>query len=150
MSTSSTSHDDDQERELDAEGIPSVGDATDAGMVPPGDRAQGAESFGTTAAEQQRGESLADRVGREEPDVLELVAIEAEAELAEVDDTEVVGAGRLVATDTDETELFDDEAGSFGIVADGDPGALSAEEAAMRIEVEPAGLNYDDNPGYLS
>ena len=29
-------------------------------------------------------------------------------------------------------------------------GTLSGEEAAMRVEEEPAGMNYDPDPGYLS
>ena len=34
---------------------------------------------------------------------------------------------------------------------DGGPtGTLSPEEAAMRVEEEPAGMNYDPDPGYLS
>ncbi len=32
----------------------------------------------------------------------------------------------------------------------GPTGTLSPEEAAMRVEEEPAGLNYDPDPGYLS
>lgn len=28
-------------------------------------------------------------------------------------------------------------------------GTVPAEEAAMRIEKEPAGMNYDEDPGYL-
>src|SRR5688500_3438841 len=133
--------DDDQERELDEEGIPAVGDATDSGVIPPRDTPQGVEEFGTTVQEQRLGESLAERVEREEPDVFD----------RDITDPGTVGqAGRLVATDTDESELHDAEAGSFGLVADGDLGALSAEEAAMRVEDEPAGLTYDDDPGYLS
>ena len=132
--------DDDQERELDAEGIPAVGDATDAGVIPPRDTPQGVEEFGTTAREQRIGESLADRVEREEPEVFDRALTDPDV---------VEQAGRIVATDTD-AELRDSEAGSFGLVAEGDFGALSAEEAAMRVEDEPAGLTYDDDPGYLS
>ena len=32
----------------------------------------------------------------------------------------------------------------------GPTGTLSPEEAAMRVEEEPAGMNYDPDPGYLS
>ena len=32
----------------------------------------------------------------------------------------------------------------------GATGTLSPEEAALRIEEEPAGMNYDPDPGYLS
>lgn len=32
----------------------------------------------------------------------------------------------------------------------GPSGTLSPEEAALRVEEEPAGMNYDPDPGYLS
>ena len=32
----------------------------------------------------------------------------------------------------------------------GPTGTLSPEEAAIRVEEEPAGMNYDPDPGYLS
>lgn len=139
MSTAN-SFDHDQERELDEEGVPAVGDATDAGVIPPRDTPQGVEDFGTTAREQRAGETLAQRVEREEPEVFDRVP---------TDPDDAPPAGRLVATDTDETELMDDEAGSFAALAEADRGALSAEEAAMRVEGEPAGLTFDDDPGYL-
>ncbi|MCA1691864.1 MAG: hypothetical protein LC733_06580 [Actinobacteria bacterium] len=48
-----------------------------------------------------------------------------------------------------EDGLLDDEADAVGEVdlAGGD--TPSPEEAAMRIEDEPAGLTYDRGPGYL-
>jgi len=42
-------------------------------------------------------------------------------------------------------ELDDDDLGTGGRA-----GTLSAEEAAMRVEEEPAGINYDPDPGYLT
>ncbi len=44
-------------------------------------------------------------------------------------------------------ELYDSGDGGGG---GGRVDTLSAEEAAMRVEEEPAGLNYDPDPGYLS
>ena len=41
-------------------------------------------------------------------------------------------------------ELTDDDA------PPGRVDTLSAEEAAMRVEEEPAGMNYDPDPGYLT
>ena len=62
--------------QLEHEGIPDherplppkvrAGDQQD-GMIPPGDEPRGADEFGTTAAEQVRGESLADLLEEEEP-----------------------------------------------------------------------------------
>ncbi len=67
-----------REPQLEDEGIPDhegplaskvrTGDQQD-GMIPPGDRPQAADDFGTTAAEQLRGESLTARLEEEEPDV---------------------------------------------------------------------------------
>ncbi|MCD0483654.1 hypothetical protein LO771_14930 [Streptacidiphilus sp. ASG 303] len=61
----------------EAEGIPDLQDGTPEQqraedpqvMSVPGDAPTAVESFGTTAAEQQEGESLDDRLAQEEPDV---------------------------------------------------------------------------------
>ncbi len=45
-------------------------------------------------------------------------------------------------------QLDDDGVGDGG--GSGRVDTLSAEEAAMRVEEEPAGMNYDPDPGYLS
>ena len=74
----------------------------------PLDVPQGVDEWGTTAREEAMGESLAQRVRREEPD-------------------------------------FGEGGGGRGT----DDAALAPEEAALRVEEEPAGLNYDPDPGYL-
>lgn len=66
-----------EEPQLEDEGIPDhegplaskarTGDQQD-GMIPPGDEARGTDRFGTTAAEQLRGETLDDRLREERPD----------------------------------------------------------------------------------
>lgn len=68
--------------ELDAEGIPDLHDSDPAveGMVPPRDHPQAATDHGVTAAEERRGEALADRVWREEPDATPL-AVDTEGPL---------------------------------------------------------------------
>lgn len=82
------------------------------GEMAPLDDPQGVEEFGTTAAEQRLGESVAQRADREQPE-----------------------------------RLGEDPDADAGLVEDDTP---SAEEAAMRVEAEPAGMNYDEDPGYLS
>jgi hypothetical protein len=62
---------------LDADGIPDhegplnekarTGDGQE-GVYPPGDRYHGADRYGTTAAEEETGESLDDKLSRELPD----------------------------------------------------------------------------------
>lgn len=57
--------------ELDAEGIPDLddSDATIEGTMAPRDHPIGALDFGTTQAEERKGETLGDRVLREEPEL---------------------------------------------------------------------------------
>jgi hypothetical protein len=127
--------------DLVEDGIPATEEQP--GNVPPGWEAeeepaplefpQGVEDWGTTATEEAMGESLAMRVAREEPDV----AAEPDA-----------GGVRLLEPGA-EDGLMDDEADAIGEVDSERFDTLSAEEAAMRIEDEPAGLTYDATPGYL-
>ncbi|HMH91295.1 MAG TPA: DUF5709 domain-containing protein [Streptosporangiaceae bacterium] len=93
-------------------------DPLDRGVVPP-ERWSAAMRSGTTAAEQEDGESLDQRLAEEEPDSLEL------------DDDPDPRAGRLVAEDeTDDAAEADDlEAHDAGI----DGGAATAEEAAVHV-----------------
>lgn len=117
--------------ELADEGIPpleehppgkvAAGD-THEGLVPPGDRPLGAEEFGTTAEEQRRGETLADRVAREEPEI----------------EDPARHAGRLVAPGGEES--WDDEKDEIGTTAGYDDGGYSAEEQAVQIREDPPGL----------
>ncbi|MFD0277621.1 hypothetical protein ACFVHB_27440 [Kitasatospora sp. NPDC127111] len=76
------------------------------------------ESFGTTGAEQARGEALDDRLAQEEPEVDEETAVAGPPEEA---------AGRLVLTDP---------RSDFRGDAPGDEAGLSAEEEAVRIRHE--------------
>ena len=84
-----------------------------------------------------------------------------EGEIAPLDDPQAVEDWGLTAaeqqgaepmslrTQREEPDVLDE------LSAEDEPGpgrvdALSAEEAAMRVEEEPAGLNYDPDPGYLT
>jgi hypothetical protein len=93
-------------------------DPLDRGVVAP-ERWSAAMKFGTTAAEQEEGESLDQRLAEEEPDSLPL------------DDDPDPRAGRLVAQDetADASEEDDLEARDAGI----DGGAATAEEAAVHV-----------------
>jgi hypothetical protein len=93
-------------------------DPLDRGVVPP-ERWSAAMKYGTTAAEQEDGESLDQRLAEEEPDSLPL------------DDDPDPRAGRLVSKDetADASEEDDLEARDAGI----DGGAATAEEAAVHV-----------------
>jgi hypothetical protein len=93
-------------------------DPLDRGVAPP-ERWSAAMRFGTTAEEQEDGESLDQRLAEEEPDSLGL------------DDDPDPRAGRLVAEDetADASEEDDLEAQDAGI----DGGAATAEEAAVHV-----------------
>jgi hypothetical protein len=122
-------------------------DALDEGYSPP-ERPRGLDAFGTTAAEQQRGESFEQRLRQEEPDPTadpddeplsrdDLDDDEALSESDEFFDADVVGdrrAGRLRAPD--EGIFEDDEKDEIAEDTGIDGGASSAEEAAIHI-VEP-------------
>ena len=125
---------DDQLQEEDTLIDRGVDDVLDEGYSPP-ERPLGIDAYGTTTAEQRRGESLEQHLAEEEPDpAMNLDALDDE----EVDEQsanagEVGGrrAGRLIATDDgvggdDESELWADDAGIDGAAA-------SAEEAAVHV-----------------
>jgi hypothetical protein len=129
-------------------------DPLDRGVAPP-QRWTAGMRFGTTAAEQQRGESLDQHLAEEEPDS----ALDAGGEAPEAvpgdedaGDEEVDGlllddgpgprAGRLVAEDEGahpaaEADLVARDAGIAG-------GAASAEEAAVHLAGDE---DYDTGPG---
>ena len=93
--------------------------------IPPRDEPLGAEEFGTTAAEERRGESLADRVAREEPEV----------------ERPERHAGRLVEPGGDEGGLdADQEKDAVASTAGYDDGGYSAEEQAVHVRENPPGL----------
>jgi hypothetical protein len=119
-----------------------VDDVLDEGISPP-EKPRGVEEFGTTPYEEETGETLDQRVAREEPDPAAQVAYgddEADddrPDFGREDDPAPDGAvgddrsGRLVAPDQgsgDDTEK-DEVARDVGI----DGGAASVEEAAMHV-----------------
>jgi Family of unknown function (DUF5709) len=111
-------------------------DPLDQGIAPP-DRWSAGEGFGTTAEEQEEGESLDELLAEEEPETDPYAESETEDE---DDDDRLYGfepdprAGRLVAEDEGVHPDAEDElvAEDVGI----DAGAASAEEAAVHEEDE--------------
>ena len=120
-------------------------DPLDRGVIPP-ERWTSAIRFGTTAGEQESGESLDQLLAEEEPDVAPDVDDEQPGDIAgdeDAGDEDVDGlllddgpdprAGRLVAEDEDDDG--DLVAGDAGV----DGGAATAEEAAVHV------VEDDDN-----
>jgi len=116
---------------LDDRGIPEV---LDEGYSPP-ERPFGVDQVGTTAAEQQEGESLDERLPRERPDI----QVEADDGLGDATDTDgelmdweagELRSGRLVAPD-EGAHIRED--GMVGEDVGIDGGAASAEEAAVHV-----------------
>jgi hypothetical protein len=120
-----------------------VDDALDEGYSPP-ERPRGLDAFGTTAAEQQQGETLDQRLRQEEPDLSadpdaplsrdDYDDDEAVSESDEFFDDQEVGdvrAGRLVQPD--EGIFGDDDKDEIATDAGIDGGAASAEEAAIHV-----------------
>jgi Family of unknown function (DUF5709) len=102
-------------------------DPLDTGIAPP-DRWSAGEGFGTTAAEEEAGESLDQLLAEEEPD-LDPYAEDEEEDLT--GDEPDPRSGRLVAEDEgahpdDEPDLFAHDVGIDG-------GAAGAEEAAVHV-----------------
>lgn len=112
--------------DLEAEGIPAIEDqpmGTDdpvEGMMPPRDHALAVDDL-VTAADQLRGDTLAERVQREEPD-----------RLPSYDEP----VGRLVQPDQGVADL-DYEAEETADAVASDAGGLSAEEAAVHLTDTP-------------
>ena len=109
-----------------------TGDAME-GELPPLEHPQGVEEYGTTAVEQQRPESLEDRVAREQPD---LVGADV-AEVSPLVPPDTAGGLRDPDSDLlgDEEDLLDD--------------TLAPEEAALRLTEDLPGATDDASPGYL-
>ena len=109
-------------------------DPLDQGIAPP-DRWSRGEGFGTTAEEEQEGESLDQLLSEEEPEADPYADEDEPAPAAGLDDSEPdPRAGRLVADDKgahvdQEPDLV---AHDVGI----DAGAAGAEEAAVHVEDE--------------
>jgi hypothetical protein len=95
----------------------------------------GATRFGTTLAEQQRGEGLDRLLGQEEPDVDSDAAWTDEDAPSDDGRSSLPRAGRLVAAD--EGAGAGEDADLFAVDVGIDGGAASAEEAAVHITDEP-------------
>lgn len=104
------------------------------GDMPPLDRPQAVKDWGTTASEQLGQEPMDVRVAREVPDVGTAAGGYTERQLLEP------GA---------DDGLGDDEPDAVGEADAGREDTLSAEESAVQVVDEPAGLNYDPDPGYV-
>ena len=114
-----------------------VGDPYEVGYEP-SDRWAGANRFGTTAAEEQQGETLDQRLAEEEPDFG--AEDEDDADTDEDESTrrgweEDPRAGRLVAEDEGLSE--DDEPDSVAFDVGIDSAAATAEEAAVHVVDQP-------------
>jgi hypothetical protein len=101
----------------------------------PLDHPQGVDEWGTTAREEELGESLEMRQRREVPDRPERPDPYLSRSLV---DPVVGDAGGI-----------DDEPDLVAELDDSPEDTLSAEEAAVRVVDDPPGANYDDDPGYL-
>ncbi|MGI8666372.1 MAG: DUF5709 domain-containing protein [Jatrophihabitans sp.] len=106
----------------------------DTGYSPPEHR-PAATRFGTTAAEQEQGESLDQRLAQEVPDVDEELLTGADP------GAQSPRAGRLVAPD--EGAHADEESEAIGYDVGRAGNAASAEEAAMHV-VDEDELNEQD------
>ncbi|HET7476081.1 MAG TPA: DUF5709 domain-containing protein [Dermatophilaceae bacterium] len=128
-----------------------VADLLDEGFSPP-ERPRGVNAFGTTAAEQARGESFEQRLAQEEPDPAaafddplatpeDMVggddpdAIAAEDDFLGDPEVGAARAGRLVAPDEGAREDAEKDMVASDVGIDG--AGASAEEAAMHVITEP-------------
>ncbi|SCL34852.1 hypothetical protein GA0070624_5099 [Micromonospora rhizosphaerae] len=117
--------------------VDGVDDPLDVGIAA-GDRWAGANRFGTTEAEQHAGESLAQRLAEEEPDITvddDPAPYGDEDELTRRGYDRDLRSGRLVEINDGFGE--DVEADSVARDAGIDGGGASAEEAAVHLINEP-------------
>jgi nitroreductase len=110
-------------------------DPLDQGIAPP-DRWSAGEGYGTTAAEQEQGESLDELLAEEEPEPDPYAEAETEDDRRYGSEPEA-RAGRLVAPD--EGAHPDAEADLVAQDVGIDAGAASAEEAAVHEDDEEEG-----------
>ncbi|GGR93150.1 hypothetical protein GCM10010169_41940 [Micromonospora fulviviridis] len=114
-----------------------VGDPLDTGIVA-ADHWTAANRFGTTPAEERAGESLAQLLAQEEPDLDPYAEVaDDEDELTRRGYEREARTGRLVADDAGLGE--DEQADSVAWDAGVDGGGASAEEAAMHLVDDPNG-----------
>jgi Family of unknown function (DUF5709) len=111
-----------------------LGDVLDTG-VDAGEGYRGATRFGTTADEEQRGESLDQLLAEEEPDAGADEAWTDEDDPVDDDDTAAPRAGRLVAPD--EGAHADDEKDTVAFDVGIDGAGASAEESAVHVTDDP-------------
>jgi len=142
--------------DTEAEGLPVTEDqppgigpeTAEEGLMPPRDRPLGALEYGTTAEEQLRPESVAERSWREEPEVgaddlgSDEVSTVDVSTVDTIDDPAGLGrplAGRL--EDEDDLEegpsLRADGDGRMTGLLEPDVEGLSAEEAALHVTEDP-------------
>ena len=129
--------------EVTEDGVPSMdeipedvlttGDPVE-GEMPPRDRPQAVKDWGTTTSEQLGQEPMDVRAAREQPDV--------GASESDYTDRQLLEPGA-------DAGIGDDEADAVGETDIGLEDTLSAEESAVRVVDEPAGMNYDPDPGYV-
>src|SRR3954466_8007225 len=119
---------------MEEEGVPET-DQTYA-FEPPRDAPIASDDFGTTAAEMHDGEPLDGRIAREEPDVIDLVNVDADESAGSdtSDERAGQGVGRLV--ESDEGARTASEAERVASDVGTDLGGYSAEESAMHLEPE--------------
>ena len=107
-------------------------------MAVPAERPIASTDYGTTTEEERHDEPLDGRLAREEPDMLERAAVDAD-ESADADqpypEDPEEKVGRIV--DTDEGARTDDEASAVANDVGTDKGGFSAEERAMHIVPDP-------------
>ncbi len=122
---------------FEAEGIPGLDDEDPAvgGMVPPGDEPLGVEEFGVTQAEERRGETLAERVRREEPDFVPGGGDEFADEFGDE-----LGEGAPVG------RLLDAEPGPDGLDVTKEVTADEVTEGETALAPEEAAMRQTDNP----
>jgi hypothetical protein len=128
-----------EEPQLEDEGIPDhggplpskvrTGDQQD-GMIPPDDRPRAADQFGTTAAEQVRGESLTTRLEEEDPDEpLPATTRDDPGQLAERSDARTDDEPELVGSEFEHVPGERGEEDAVRAVQEGEvPGAYDAPE----------------------
>ena len=109
-------------------------DVLDTG-IDPGDRYRGATSYGTTAEEERRGESLDQLLAEEEPEVGADDEWTDEDQPPDDGDLPDPRSGRLVAPD--EGSHGDDESDAVAIDVGIDGGGAGAEEAAVHVVQDP-------------
>jgi hypothetical protein len=130
---------------VEDDGVLETSDSLDDDLAEPldtgvaaADHWAGANRFGTTAAEEARGESLDMRLAEEEPDIDPYAeSTDDEDEILRRGYESEPRAGRLVAEDEGFGE--DDEADLVATDVGVDAGAASAEEAAIHVVDDPDG-----------